>query len=233
MKNISKFYDNKVVKKPWGFEYVVYRDKNNLCVTLLNINFKKSTSLHCHPKKKRGFILIKGKALFQLGLWKKRSEEHNSPSKRMIARGLFHSIKSLSRDGLLALEFETPVDKKDLVRFKDPYGRQQKSYEGKKHTSVLPQKFLKFKKPQIKKKQVYEFDNLSLNIEVHKNFKKLLKNKSDTIFAIMNGSIVDKNSRQVLSVGDIIRRNDLKTLSKVFKIKKSLSVLTVLKRNYD
>tara|TARA_A100001234_G_C12572558_1_gene362463 strand:- start:236 stop:937 length:702 start_codon:yes stop_codon:yes gene_type:complete len=233
MKNISKFYDNKVVKKPWGFEYVVYRDKNNLCVTLLNINFKKSTSLHCHPKKKSGFILIKGKALFQLGLWKKRSEEHSSPSKRMIARGLFHSIKSLSRDGLLALEFETPVDKKDLVRFKDPYGRQQKSYEGKKHTSVLPQKFLKFKKPQIKKKQVYEFDNLSLNIEVHKNFKKLLKNKSDTIFAIMNGSIVDKNSRQVLSVGDIIRRNDLKTLSKVFKIKKSLSVLTVLKRNYD
>ena len=232
MKNISKFYDNKVVKKPWGFEYVVYRDKNNLCVTLLNINFKKSTSLHCHPKKKSGFILIKGKALFQLGLWKKRSEEHNSPSKRMIARGLFHSIKSLSRDGLLALEFETPVDKKDLVRFKDPYGRQQKSYEGKKHTSVLPQKFLKFKKPKIKKKQVYEFDNLSLNIEVL-NFKKLLKNKSDTIFAIMNGSIVDKNSRQVLSVGDIIRRNDLKTLSKVFKIKKSLSVLTVLKRNYD
>ena len=46
-------------------------------------------------------------------------------------------------------------------------------------------------------------------------------------------AIVDKNSRQVLSVGDIIRRNDLKTLSKVFKIKKSLSVLTVLKRNYD
>ena len=72
MKNISKFYDNKVVKKPWGFEYVVYRDKNNLCVTLLNINFKKSTSLHCHPKKKSGFILIKGKALFQLGLWKKK-----------------------------------------------------------------------------------------------------------------------------------------------------------------
>ena len=92
------------------------------------------------------------------------------------------------------------LDKKDLVRFKDPYGRQQKSTK-EKHTSVLFQKFLKFKKPQIKKKQVYEFDNLSLNIEVHKNFKKLL-NKSDTIFAIMNGSIVDKNSRQVLSVGD-------------------------------
>ena len=66
----------------------------------------------------------------------KRSEIHISPSKRMIARGLFHSIKSISREGLLALEFETPVNKNDLVRFKDSYGRQQKSYEGKKYTKI-------------------------------------------------------------------------------------------------
>ena len=35
----------------------------------------------------------------------------------MIARGLFHSIKSLSKR--LCTEFETPVDKLDLVRSKD------------------------------------------------------------------------------------------------------------------
>ena len=74
---------------------------------------------------------MNGQALFQLGLWKKRSEIHSSPSKRMIARGLFHSIKSLSKKGLVALEFETPVNKKDLVRFKDSYGRRNKSYEEK------------------------------------------------------------------------------------------------------
>ncbi len=227
MKNLNKFYDNKVVKKPWGYEYVVYRDRNKLCITLLNINYKKSTSLHCHPEKKSGFILLKGKALFQLGLWKKRSEKHNSPSKRMIARGLFHSIKSISKDGLLALEFETPVDKNDLVRFKDPYGRQQKSYEGKKFTTNLPDKFLKFKKPQTKKKQIYKVNSLSLTLDVHKNFKSLLKNKPNTIFAIVSGAIVDKNSRKVISTGDIVKKNDLKTLSKVFKIKKNISVLTV------
>ena len=49
----------------------------------------------------------------------------------MMARGLFHSLKSVSRNGLLALEFETPVNKNDLVRFKDSYGREKKSYEGK------------------------------------------------------------------------------------------------------
>ena len=52
LKSKSSFYDDKVVMKPWGYEYVVFRNKNNLSVTLLNINYGKSTSLHCHPKKK-------------------------------------------------------------------------------------------------------------------------------------------------------------------------------------
>ena len=68
-KNKDILYDNKVVRKPWGYEYVVFRNKNNLSVTLLNIDYNQTTSLHCHPKKKSGFILLSGKALFQLGLW--------------------------------------------------------------------------------------------------------------------------------------------------------------------
>ena len=71
MPKSKTYYDNKIVKKPWGFEYVVYRDSNKLVVTLLNIEHNKSTSLHCHPNKKSGFILLNGKAEFQLGLWKK------------------------------------------------------------------------------------------------------------------------------------------------------------------
>ena len=116
MKKIDKLYDNRVVIKPWGYEYVVYRNSNNLSVTLLKINYNKKTSLHCHPQKKSGFILLSGKAKFQLGLRAKNSEIHASPSKRMMARGLFLSIKSISKEGLSALEFETPVDKNDLVR---------------------------------------------------------------------------------------------------------------------
>ena len=37
----DKFYNDKVVQKPWGEEYVIYRDSNKLCITLLNINYKK------------------------------------------------------------------------------------------------------------------------------------------------------------------------------------------------
>ena len=229
MKKLNNLYDNRIVNKPWGYEYVVYRNASKLVVTLLKINYNNSTSLHCHPQKKSGFILLEGKALFQLGLWKKRSEVHTSPSKRMIARGLFHSIKALSKDGLTALEFETPVNKNDLVRFKDNYGRAQKSYEGKKFTKIMTSDLLKFKKLSLRKKQIYKIKKAKIVIETHRDFKKLLKNKPNTIFAILEGSISDTLGRNVLAYGDIIKTNDLKVLSKVFKVKKYLTVLKLLK----
>ena len=228
MKKVSSFYDNKIVFKPWGYEYVVYRNLNNLSVTLLSINYNKTTSLHCHPQKKSGFILLGGKALFQLGLRKKNTELHLSPSKRMIARGLFHSIKSVSKKGLLALEFETPVNKNDLVRFKDKYGREKKSYEGKKFTKLIKSKFIKFKTPKSGSKQIHQIGDVMLSLEVHSNFTKLLKNKNSTIFAILDGSICDNRGRNVLSYGDIIKTDDFRILSKVFKIKKKLKVVKVL-----
>jgi mannose-6-phosphate isomerase-like protein (cupin superfamily) len=230
MKNKSSFYDNRVVLKPWGYEYAVYRNLNHLSVTLLSIDYNKSTSLHCHPSKKSGFILLGGKALFQLGLRKKNTELHSSPSKRMIARGLFHSIKSVSKNGLLALEFETPVNKNDLVRFKDSYGRVQKSYEGKKFTKVIESNYIRFKTPRIGKKQIYKIGKLEVSLEVHKDFKKILKAKKNTIFAILDGSVSDNKGRNVLSYGDIIKVDDLRILSKVFKIKKKLSVVKVYKK---
>ena len=59
--------------------------------------------------------------------------------------------------------------------------------------------------------------------------KWVIRNKTNTIFAILDGAIVDRHGRSVLSYGDIIKTNDLKTLSEVFKIKKHLSVVKALK----
>ena len=118
MKKKDSFYDNRIVYKPWGYEYVVYRNLNNLCVTLLSIDYNKTTSLHCHPNKKSGFILISVKALFQLGLWKDRSEVHTSPAKRMIARGLFHSIKCISKKLLHNIYLVKPLLRKAIYKYK-------------------------------------------------------------------------------------------------------------------
>ena len=37
----DKIYDRKIVKKPWGYEYVALRNKDKLAITFLNINYKK------------------------------------------------------------------------------------------------------------------------------------------------------------------------------------------------
>ena len=147
MKTNKDYYDNRVVFKPWGYEYVVYRDSNRIAVTFVKINPGHKTSLHCHPQKKTGFIILDGKALVQIGIYKENVQYHKSLSRLVLRPGLFHSIKAVSKHGVSALEFETPFKKNDLIRFKDEYGREGKHYEGKKFTKNLNSNFVKFKKP--------------------------------------------------------------------------------------
>ena len=229
MKKNSFFYDDKVVYKPWGHEHIIYKNRKDLSVTLLKINYNKKTSLHCHPNKKTGFIVIAGRALIQLGLWKTTAKYYSAPSKLMIRTGLFHSIKSVSKNGLYALEFETPFNKKDLVRFKDDYGRQSKPYEGKNFTKKINSNFIRFTKPKLGKNQLFKIKKTNISLEIHKNFKNLINKKNSTIFAIIDGNVVDKHKRRVLSYGDIIRTGTLKKLSEVFKIRKYLTVIRVWK----
>ena len=89
--------------------------------------------------------------------------------------------------------------------------------------------FLKLYNVNIGHEPRQKINKVKISLEVHKNFKKLTKNKMSTIFGILDGAIVDKHGRSVLSYGDIIRTNDLKTLSEVFKIKKHLSVVKVIR----
>ena len=229
MKNNKNYYDNRIVFKPWGYEYVVYRSGNNLSVTILNINSNKSTSLHCHPKKKTGFVLLSGKALIQLGLWKKESKVYKSPSKLMIRTGLFHSIKCISKKPLTALEFETPVAKNDLVRYYDKYGRENISYEKGNKKTLIKSNLVKFNKSK-KKIQKYSFGSSEVALEKHKNFHKLLKEKKDTIFGILGGNVTNKKKKNILSQGDIIKVGTIKKLAKVFKINKKLIVLKIKKK---
>lgn len=225
MKIKDKMYDKKVVIKPWGYEYVAFRNKNKLGITFLNIDYKKKTSLHCHPTKKTGFILLDGTATIQLGFWK--TTKVIAPAKLMIRTGLFHSIKATSKNGVKALEFETPVKKDDLIRFQDSYGRKMKPYEGKESLRKLFKNDIIFKKPIFNKPQIYNYKKLKIFMEIFKEFKKIINKKKTTIFAVIDGSIVDTYNRNILSYGDIIKTDTFKKLATRFKIKKSITLLGV------
>ena len=233
MKKRNNFYRDKVVYKPWGYEYVVYSNSNRLAITFLKINYGHKTSLHCHPKKKTGFIILSGKALVQIGIYKENSKTYGSLSRLVFRPGLFHSIKAKSKQGVCALEFETPFKKNDLVRFKDDYGRQAKLYEGKKFTKAIESNFIKFKKPKLGKKQNYNFNNLEILLEVRKNLKNLVKKDDMTTSAILDGKIVDNNGQNVISYGEIVKTSTLRILSDVFKIRKPLTILRVSKKNMN
>ena len=226
----NNFYCNKVVYKPWGYEYVIYSSSNRLAITFLKINYGQKTSLHCHPKKKTGFIILSGNALVQIGLYKENNKCYRPLSRLVFRPGLFHSLKAVSKQGVCALEFETPFKKNDLVRFKDDYGRQAKLYEGKKFTKNMGSNFIKFKKPKLGKKQKYNFHNLEILLEVRKNLKNLVKKDDKTTSAILDGKIVDNKGQNVISYGEIVKTSTLRILSDAFKIKKPLTILRVSKK---
>ena len=218
--------DNLVVQKPWGSEYIVCQNKTS-ATWLLNLEYNKKTSLHCHPKKKTGFILLDGKVEVMLGFYERKIL--NSPSKLTIRPGLFHSTKALSKNGATILEIETPIDKHDLVRFKDDYGRENTPYEGiKKMTKKTKRDFI-FEIPKKTGVNNYKFKDLKISLETHITTSELIKRPKNTIFAILDGGLVDQKKRYVLSPGDIVQTETIAKLSKVFKINKKMSILTCKK----
>ena len=230
VKNNINFYNDKIVYKPWGYEYIIYKDSNRIAVTFVKINHKHKTSLHCHPQKKTGFIILNGKALVQLGIYKTNAKSYTAVSRLVIRPGLFHSIKAVSKNGLSVLEFETPVNKNDLLRFKDDYGRQSQFYEGQKFTKKIGSNFIRFKKPTIRKKQVYKIGDLKISLEVHKKLRNKIKKNDKSTCAILSGSMVDNKGQNVISYGEIVKTQTLRILSEAFSIKKQLTILKVSKK---
>lgn len=219
----DKYFDKKIIPKPWGHEYVVFRNKKKLNVTYLSIKPNQKTSLHCHYKKKTGFIIVSGQAKIQLGLYQKSSSIFKAPSKLMIRTGLFHQIQNSGSSRLEAFEFENPSDKFDLIRYEDAYGRTNENYE------VKNKKNLKKKYDFFKKKSYdYKFEKCSIKISEYKNLEELIKISSNTtIHTILDGEIVNVLKKPVVPLGDIIKTGTLIKIAKKFKVKNKIRVFSV------
>tara|TARA_B100000989_G_scaffold298957_1_gene291394 strand:+ start:21276 stop:21950 length:675 start_codon:yes stop_codon:yes gene_type:complete len=216
---------NSKVIKPWGSEYTIF--KNSVSSTkLLRINKNKGTSLHCHPIKKTGFILIKGSVEVDLGFYNKKKLK--SLSRLMIRPGLFHSTKNFEDETAIILEVETPIDKDDLVRFKDDYGRENKPYEDENFMEKLSKKDPVFEEPQMNMVNSYKIENVVITVEKTNDIENLKKKDLNTIFAIVGGGLKSNNDLLVLSPGDIVGCDTIQKLAEVFKIDKQITYLSIL-----
>jgi mannose-6-phosphate isomerase-like protein (cupin superfamily) len=226
-KNSAIDFKKYLVKKPWGCEHIAYQNKV-CCVGLLKIDYNKETSLHCHPNKKTGLIVVEGEVQIELGFY--NTKIIKAPGKIMIRPGLFHSTKCISKKGSVILEVENPVDKNDLVRFKDKYGREKKPYEGLDKMKEISSSEIIFEEPKDEFGNNFNFKDVKISIEKHTNFKKLLKEDKETIFAVVERGMTDKNLNYVLSVGDIVKTDTIKKLSESFMINKFIKLIKIKKK---
>ncbi|MCS7063037.1 MAG: hypothetical protein NZM04_03145 [Methylacidiphilales bacterium] len=124
-------YTQCVVNKPWGYEYLWYQDAH-VAIWFLHIDYLKSTSLHCHVKKRTSLLLLQGKAVSST----LENRYKLSPGDAVVLEAcVFHSTTAISEGGIYVLEVETPPMKGDLVRLKDAFGRQGAGYESSRQYS--------------------------------------------------------------------------------------------------
>ncbi|MBF0588886.1 MAG: hypothetical protein HQL53_07150, partial [Magnetococcales bacterium] len=144
-------YSGVIVKKPWGYEYLVFENRH-VAIWMLHIIRTRKTSMHCHPRKRTGLILLSGRAAFHHLKGDVELTAHDAVN---IEAGAFHCteaasalpIPPVSENGIWVLEIESPPLKKDLCRLKDAYGRAGASYEGTSNMVFEPKETLKLDSP--------------------------------------------------------------------------------------
>ena len=216
-------YSDVVVKKPWGMEYLCYRNED-VAIWLLHIEKDKETSMHCHPNKNTGFVVLKGKVelSFLRNIIKLKALD-----KIHIFRSRFHSTKAVSKDGAFIFEIETPEDKHDLVRLEDKYGRSGKQYEGTKHHIDKTDNCIWI--PEAKDKEdVIELFGYKIKhfIPVKKN---LLKAKEEDLYIVTKGGVCTHTNQKIVWPGDVIDGHTLSRLLKAFYFDSTTTMISITK----
>jgi len=213
-------YEKTVVTKPWGYEYLAYQN-DKVALWFLYIGHDQQTSMHCHPNKTTGLILLDGEAEISfLG----NSFKCKPVSKTMIRKGLFHSTKATSENGACVFEIETPVDKHDLVRLEDKYGRQGKPYESSKFESPKQENCLWLSNDDDE----YEFFNCKIKVENVNDINFVSSKKEGQSITFLDGGIKAENGKLVAQAGDVVQLETLNKLIKLFPhIDDSTKIMTI------
>ena len=195
-------YESNIVKKPWGYEYLVY-ENDDVGVWFLNINKDQKTSLHCHPKKTTGLIVLDGIAEITClpSVIPDGKKIVKGLGKTTLRRGLFHSTKALS-DPLLLLEVETPKDKHDLVRLSDNYGREFENYEDETFETPKESDCLWLDNPKSNNPNVYNFAGCNLTVELVSSIDTINDKLDSDLLVFLKGGLVRviEDQKQLVTV---------------------------------
>jgi mannose-6-phosphate isomerase-like protein (cupin superfamily) len=213
-------YEKTIVKKPWGYEYLVYQN-DKVALWFLHILGGQQTSMHCHPNKTTGLILLDGDAEISFIM---NSFNIKPVSKTMIRKGLFHSTKAVSKGGAYVFEIETPVDKHDLIRLEDKYGRQGNPYEDSTHETPKEEECLWIDGSDTE----YDFCNCSIKVETTSTSDIFYEKEDYQNIVFLDGGIKTDDDMMVVQAGDVVAVGIIKKLIKLYPIlDKNTKIMTV------
>jgi mannose-6-phosphate isomerase-like protein (cupin superfamily) len=205
VKPIGVNLNNVVVTKPWGYEYLMFKNPETE-IWNLSIKYQRSTSMHCHPKKKTALIVLSGRALFST---LNESWELMPHDVMIIDKGTFHSTQSLSKEGLVLLEFENPPMKHDLLRLEDKYGRARKGYEEEVDRMMKTSEYPRFLKAG--NKQIKNICNNKICLIEVKNREGILNypQKNRTLAVVLSGVIKSKLDEPIYEPPHVLALEEL------------------------
>tara|TARA_R110000824_G_scaffold237011_2_gene425779 strand:+ start:1636 stop:2301 length:666 start_codon:yes stop_codon:yes gene_type:complete len=217
---------NNIVKKPWGYEYLAYENEQ-VALWILHIKKEENTSMHCHPNKTTGLVVVNGEVEVSFLSNKTKLSDLD---KIMIRKGLFHSTKAISPAGATIMEIETPVDKSDLVRLRDNYGREGKPYENSTFEYPKENDCIWIENPLDLEPNIYRLADSKLVVMKIKDVDIFNELQDDKNVIFLQGGIITEYDINVAAAGDVVSTKVLKDLIKVFpKIRTNTIIMMVEK----
>jgi len=197
----------------------------HLSVWMLKIKAGASTSLHCHPDKKTGLIILTGEAMV-------RFLSDDIPmhpfSKTLIREGVFHSTTALSPEGVTLLEIETPTDKDNLVRMEDKYGRKGTHYESIEQCVPRSSSEI-WVANEIGASAQYKDYEFRVEYLTSEGLAKL---SDDDVIIILNAAgIITEEDQPISKRGDAIKVKIVRRLVDSFQIAPDAYVLTICRKH--
>jgi len=183
-------YKDKVVVKPWGYEFMFYSNEY-VAIWLLHIKKGHSTSMHCHALKTTSLALLSGEA-------ECNSLHLSGGDSLIIDAGAFHSTKAL--DDIFLVEIESPPNKLDLIRLDDKYGRRERGYEGSQEMVSENLDVFGYFYGGI------ENDRFSISFEEYPDkdeFKNSFVLDSDAVYGVCEGSLLGYGCEKTIPTGEI------------------------------
>lgn len=217
--SLEENYFEKIYKKPWGYEFLAYQNKN-IGIWILTINKDQRTSLHCHFKKSSIIVCLDGVS---------KIDTYNGYEILHIGDVLyadlrtFHGLGSYT-DTCVLMEIElyndqvSFTDKDDLLRIRDMYCREKTGYGNSvQELNVTPE--------LLKTYTHFKFDN-NINLKIGDTTVKItdtieeVKSLNNKLIFLLEGKI--RCNSQILYSGSFIT-----DLTDIFSFTKKCNFLIV------